>query len=43
MVLEFGKFYIQDEVVYECIRDSQGVKIVQDLAGLVDNYVKVVK
>ena len=43
MVLELGKFYIQDEVVYECIRDSQGVKIVQDLAGLVDNYVKVVK
>ena len=43
MLLELGKFYIQDEVVYECIRDSQGVKIVQDLAGLVDNYVKVVK
>ena len=43
MMLELGKFYIQDEVVYECIRDSQGVKIVQDLAGLVDNYVKVVK
>ena len=40
MLLELGKFYIQDEVVYECIRDSQGVKIVQDLAGLVDNYVK---
>lgn len=43
MILELGKFYKQDGVVYECIRDSQGVKIVQDLAGLVDNYVKVVK
>lgn len=43
MVLELGKFYIQNGVLYECIRDSQGVKIVQDLAGLVDNYVKVVK
>lgn len=40
MVLELGKFYIQDEVVYECIRDSQGVKIVQDLISLVGNYVK---
>lgn len=43
MVLELGKFYIQDGVVYECIRDSQGVKIVQDLAGLVDNYVKIIE
>lgn len=43
VVLELGKFYIQDEVVYECIRDSQGVKIVQDLAGLVDNYVKIIE
>lgn len=41
MLLELGKFYIQDEVVYECIRDSQGVKIVHDLSALVDNYVKV--
>lgn len=41
MLLELGKFYKQGGVVYECIRDSQGVKIVQDLAGLVDNYVKI--
>lgn len=43
MVLELGKIYTQDGILYECIRDSQGVKIVQDLAGLVGNYVKVVK
>lgn len=43
MVLELGKIYTQDGILYECIRDTQGVKIVQDLAGLVDNYVKVVK
>ena len=43
MVLELGNIYTQDGILYECIRDSQGVKIVQDLAGLVDNYVKVVK
>lgn len=42
MVLELGKFYTQDGITYECIRDSQGVKIVQDLAGLVDNYVAIV-
>lgn len=43
MLLELGKIYTQDGILYECIRDSGGVKIVQDLAGLVDNYVKVVK
>lgn len=41
MILELGKFYKQGGVVYECIRDSEGVKIVQNLAALVDNYVKV--
>lgn len=41
MILELGKFYTQGGVVYECIRDSEGVKIVQNLAALVDNYVKV--
>lgn len=41
MILELGKFYKQGGVVYECIRSSEGVKIVQNLAGLVDNYVKV--
>ena len=43
MVLELGKFYIQNGVLYECIRDSGGVKIVQDLSALVGNYVKVVE
>lgn len=43
MVLELGKIYTQDGIIYECIRDSQGVKIVQDLAGLVGNYVKVIE
>lgn len=41
MVLELGKIYTQDGILYECIRDSEGVKIVQNLAALVDNYVKV--
>lgn len=41
MFLELGKFYTQGGVIYECIRDSEGVKIVQNLAALVDNYVKV--
>ena len=41
MILELGKFYTQGGVIYECIRDSEGVKIVQNLAALVDNYVKV--
>ena len=41
MFLELGKFYTQGSVVYECIRSSEGVKIVQNLAALVDNYVKV--
>lgn len=43
MVLELGKFYIQNGVLYECIRDSGGVKIVHDLSALVGNYVKVVE
>lgn len=43
MVLELGKFYIQNVVLYECIRDSGGVKIVHDLSALVGNYVKVVE
>lgn len=41
MILELGKFYTQGGVIYECIRSSEGVKIVQNLAALVDNYVKV--
>ena len=43
MVLELGKFYIQNGALYECIRDSGGVKIVHDLSALIGNYVKVVE
>lgn len=42
MILELGKVYTQDGILYECIRSSEGVKIVQDLSGLVDNYVKII-
>lgn len=35
-----GKYYIQNGVVYECIRNSE-TPLTQDLSALVDNYVKV--
>lgn len=35
-----GKFYLEDETLYECIRDS-GVPIYGSLAGLINNYVVV--
>lgn len=40
MELELGKFYIQNEVIYECIRATE-IPVYADLSGLVDNYVKV--
>lgn len=40
MQLELGKFYIQNEVIYECIRDTE-IPVYNDLSSLVDNYVKV--
>lgn len=41
MVLEKGKYYTQDGVLYECIRDS-GIAVFNSLADLVGNYVKKV-
>ena len=40
MTLENGKFYSQDGVVYQCIRDS-GIPLHNALKDLVGNYVKV--
>lgn len=40
MILENGKFYSQDGVVYQCIRDS-GIALHNALKDLVGNYVKV--
>lgn len=42
MILEKGKFYIEEGIVYECIRDS-GIAIHNKLKDLVGNYVKVSK
>ena len=41
MNLEVGKYYSQDNVLYECVRDSV-VPLVHDLKDLIDLYVKVV-
>lgn len=40
MILENGKFYSQDGVVYQCIRDSE-IAIHNELKDLVGNYVQV--
>lgn len=40
MELELGKFYIQNDVIYECIRNTE-IPVYADLSALVDNYVKV--
>lgn len=40
MTLENGKFYSQDGVVYQCIRDS-GIPLHNALKDLVGNYVRV--
>lgn len=40
MVIEEGKFYIENDVVYVCIRDS-GVPLYTALANVIGNYVEV--
>lgn len=40
MALEQGKYYIQFDVVYICIRDTQ-IPVYNNLADLVGNYVEV--
>ena len=40
MELELGKFYIQDGIIYECIRNTE-IPVYNNLADLVNNYVKV--
>ena len=40
MAIEEGKFYIENNVVYICIRDS-GVPLYTALANVVGNYVEV--
>ena len=40
MILEQGKFYIENDVVYVCIRDS-GVPLYTALANVIGNYVEV--
>lgn len=40
MVLEQGKFYIENDVIYVCIRDS-GVPLYTALANVIGNYVEV--
>lgn len=42
MVLELGKIYTQDGILYECTRDS-GIKLTHNLAALVGLYVKAVE
>lgn len=40
MAIEEGKFYIENDVVYVCIRDS-GVPLYTALANVIGNYVEV--
>lgn len=40
MALEEGKFYTEDNVLYECFRDT-GVPVYNRLSDLVDIYVRV--
>lgn len=41
MILEIGKYYSQDNILYECIRDSI-IPLIHDLNDLINLYVKVV-
>ena len=41
MVLEEGKYYMDGDVKYKCIRES-GIAMYYSLADLVGNYVEVV-
>lgn len=44
MLLELGKYYTQDNILYECTRDSGGVKLIYNLSDLVSiGYVKEVQ
>ena len=38
--LVLGKYYLENGIIYECIRNSE-IPVYNDLADLVDNYVKV--
>lgn len=40
MAIEKGKFYIENDVIYVCIRDS-GVPLYTALANVIGNYVEV--
>lgn len=40
MLLEKGKYYSQDSLIYRCIRDT-GIAVYSNLADLVGNYVEV--
>lgn len=40
MILEKGKYYSQDGVIYICTRDS-GIQLVQPLKDLVGHYVEI--
>lgn len=40
MILEAGKYYSQDGVIYVCTRDS-GIQLVQPLKDLVGHYVEI--
>lgn len=42
MVLEEGKYYIQDSIKYKCTRNTE-IKVTQDLSALVGIYVEVVE
>lgn len=42
MTLEEGKYYIQNEVVYYCFRDT-GIAVYNNLADLVNIYVNVIE
>ena len=40
MTLENGKYYIQDETIYQCTRDTE-IPVYQTLAELIGIYVEV--
>lgn len=42
MILENGKYYIQEEVIYKCNRDT-GIPVYQKLSELVEIYVEIVE
>lgn len=42
MALELGKYYIQDDIIYMCTRDT-GQAVYQDLSDLVGIYVQIAK